>query len=206
MNIVHSIERCQRQLNVVRIENHAIRKFISKIEFRNIIFEELMSNIVITFVFYYHHDEILKFVLEDASKVFEIFILINHVDCIYRFIRNDKLQNRHIDDLLSFTNVKLQKILVDIYVTKQFYEKQWEFCVSIFFDRIISRILDHQIILLFLRKSFLTANKYEQIYKLDIHSSHRSSSFVSTTHVKQTFSFNIIVTHSKSICEKEIRT
>ena len=185
MNTVHPIERCQQRFNAIRRENHAVRKFIPEKEFRDVLSKELINSIISTFVPHYHHDEVLEFVLEDAPKVFGILVLINHVDCIYRFIRNDQLQTRHVDGLLPFSETRLQQILGDDYLAGLFHEKQWEFCAPVFSGRIIPRILDRQIILPFLQESFLTAGRYGQVYKLDIHPSHRPPSSDGTVYVRQ---------------------
>ncbi len=185
MSTVHAIERCQQRFNAIRKENHAVRKFIPEKEFRDVVSKELISSIVSTFVPHYNHDEVLEFVLEDAPKVFAILVLINHIDCIFRFIRQDQLQTRHVDSLLPFSEARLQEILADDYLAGLFHEKQWEFCAPVFSGRIIPRTLDRQTILPFLQETFLVAGRYGQVYKLDIHPSHRPPSFEGTVYVRQ---------------------
>ena len=177
MSIPRPIAECQQHLNRLREENYNVKKFIPERDFRSVLPTVLVKNIISTLVPSYNLDEVIEFALEDAPKVFGILILINRADCIDRFIRTDQLQTRHVDNLLPFTIDILQQILDDVDIAHQFYEKQWEFCAPVFSGRIIPRVFARHTILPFLQESFLTAGGYGQVYKVEIHPSHRPSSY-----------------------------
>ena len=183
MDALRPLEHCQQLLHAIRIETSAIRKFIPEKEVHRVLSRDLVRSIISAFAPYSHLDEVLNSILQDAVKIFGILALVGHPECIDRFIHYDQLQTRSVDSLLPFAKANLQDILGDNYLAERFFEQQWELCAPVFTGRLIPRIFDRQTILPFLREWPLAAGSYGEVFKIEIHPSHRPSSLEETKFV-----------------------
>ncbi|KAL1983890.1 hypothetical protein VTN96DRAFT_9814 [Rasamsonia emersonii] len=181
MNISSNLQRLQRRINEIRVENADSKRFVPERELYDVMTRDVIAKVVVDFTPFDHSEEVVDFIINGAQKVFGVLVLIGYVGYLEHFIRKDQLQARPVDDLLPLAKPVLQEILNDNYIAELFHEKQWEFCVPVFSGRIIPRAFERQTILPYLADSFLSAGGYGSVHKVEIHPSHRPQNFETTT-------------------------
>lgn len=187
MNVSRNCQLLQRQLERIRINNAAYKKFVPEKELHKLIGREIILKIVEEISQPHQVQELVDFILKGGQKVFGILVLISHVTYIKHFVRSDQLQMRPIDDLLPFKRSRLQEILDDDYASTLFFERQWEFSIPVFSGRIIPRILEGQTILPYLIDAPLTDGGFGSVYKIKIHPSHQPDGYEPIAMVNDAF-------------------
>jgi len=185
MDMSHNASRLHRSLNEHRVENARVQFFVPEKDLDSIMTEEVVTQVIEDSLLSHRPDEVVRFVMRDARKIFAILVLINQIPLINRFICGDQLQMRCLDHSLPFTRDHLHDILKDDYAVRMFYEKQWEFSIPRFSGQVIRRELAKQTVLPYLVDKEMTAGGYGTIYRIEFHPSYRPQNFENTTTVSK---------------------
>ena len=180
MTISSDVAQLRRQIISLRVKNAEFKHFVPEESLASVVTQERVAQIVSQLIPLESKDEVIKFIVNGARKVFSILILIDYVRHISPFITRDQMQRRPIDNLLPLHTNALENILDDKIVVDQFYEKQWEFCAPVFSREIVPRALDVPTVLPYLSDTPLASGAYGVVHKITIHYCHRPDGYDNT--------------------------
>ena len=183
MSTSSDVAQLRRQILTLRVQNSEFRHFVPEEKLASVVTKERVTQIVSQLVPLESKDEVIRFIINGARKVFSILILVDYVGHISQFITRDQMQRRPIDNLLPLRTNALRNTLNDEIVVTQFYEKQWEFCAPVFFREIMPRALEVPTILPYLSDISIASGSYGTIYKINIHDCYRPDGYDNTEEV-----------------------
>ena len=173
-----------RRIHGLRVENALYRKFIPESALESELTREDIAGTVTKIFPLDSVPEVTSYIVSGALRVFSILVLIHHPDLIQRFIHQDQLQTRRVDDLLPLSRDALRNILFDEQVADLFHERQWEACVPVFSDKIIPRDFAGPTILPYLNEAQIGSGTFGDVHKISIHPKHRPKGHGATTEVR----------------------
>ena len=121
----------------------------------------------------YSIEETTETIVRSAYRIFGILVLIGQPESILMFIQDDGHRQLCLDDKLPFGLEKLQEILSDDIVKRQFDEKQKEFTVPIFDRSAIPRDFKGYTTLPFIEDDHIGSGGFGNVYKIKISPSHQ---------------------------------
>lgn len=180
MTVSADVAQLRRRILTLRVENVEFKHFVPEERLASVVTKERVAQIVSQLVPLESKNEVIRFIINGARKVFSILILIDYVCHISRFITRDQMQRRPIDNLLPLHTNALRNTLDDEIVVTQFYEKQWEFCAPVFSREIMPRALEVPTVLPYLSDTLLASGASGIVHKITIHHSHRPDGYDNT--------------------------
>lgn len=109
-------------------------------------------------------DETAKIIFKTRVKIFSVLILIHQPSLIANFIEKDELQDRR----LPFELQVLEKEIMNV-CGHELYEKQWEFTVPEFFRGTLTRFLNENVVLPFIKDEEIGKGSFGIVHEITLH-------------------------------------
>lgn len=173
----------QQHLHHLRVHNAYNQHFVPEDKLHDMISTDMVATLLGKISPTYRADEIMTFILQRATKIFGILVLISEVDQITNFIEHDQFGTHQLDHQLPFTETRLAEILEDGFVASKFYDTQWEFVAVTFSGQVMPRTLEKRTVFPFLSQTYLATGGFGSTWKISIHQSYRPPDCANTSEV-----------------------
>lgn len=171
------LESLKRQINLIRVENCYMQYFVPEDKLKEIISEDVINSLNRGIDHAYRRNEITRYILDRAVKVFAVLIAISRPARMQDFMTHDQSNAYNLDHQRPFTLHDLQTIFGDDLVASEFFDKQWEFWPPRFSGEVIRREFLPKTIFPFVRERHLATGGYGDVFRVHIHPLYRPLHF-----------------------------
>lgn len=159
------MSQLRNQLLDLRCENAHRRWFIPQGPLRQLMTEDFICDTLqVSGTKAHRLDETTKIIFKTRAKIFSVLILIHQPSLIVNFIEKDELQDRR----LPFELQVLEKEIMNA-CAREFYEKQWEFTAPEFFRGTLTRVLNENIVLPFIKDEEIGYGSFGIVHEITLH-------------------------------------
>lgn len=180
------MQELQQRLEALRRRNIESRYFIADSDLFTVVEEESIQVSMGKCSFEnYERREFEEAVKSGGKKVFAILTLIGKPELIAPFIRNDQLQNHHLDQRLPYSYAELLNIIPQS--ATKFCEMQWELLPPLFSKHKTHRVFHDDTILPFVNQEWFASGGFGEIYEMSLEARHQELFQDPPSHVRSTF-------------------
>ena len=185
MDFSAELKLLQQDLHFLRVKNVDDHHFVPEDQLNDLMSTGTVATLLSKISPAYRVPEITDFVLQRATKIFSVLILISEVEQVTRFIEHDQFGTHRVDHQLPFMEIRLTEIFEDRFVASKFYDNQWQFIAVTFSGQVTPRNLEKRTVLPFLSQSYISTGGFGSVWKVKIHPSYKPPDFASTAEVSR---------------------
>ena len=141
------MEKLQESIQMLRVENSIGQDFIPETKLFELLTEDVVKETCKKVIDTFNSKDVAEVIFRRGRKIFAILVLINHLELIERFIKDDHFQTSILNHRLPFSVEYLELILLNKHRATLFNKQQWEFYAAFFLNSGIPRCLHKRIIL-----------------------------------------------------------
>ena len=124
MDLLAELKLLRQHLHGIRVWNVDGQHFVPEDKLYDMISTDMVATLLGKISPAYRAHETMNFVLQRATKIFGVLILISEVDRITKLIEHDQFGTHQVVHQLPFTETRLTEILENSFVASKFYDKQ----------------------------------------------------------------------------------
>lgn len=159
------MDQLRNKLQDLRCENAHRRWFVPQRPLRQLMTEDFIrATLQVSGTKAHRLDETTKIIFKTRVKIFSVLILIHQPSLIANFIEKDELQDRRLPFELQVLEKEIKNAC-----GREFYQKQWEFTAPEFFHGTLTRVLNENVVLPFIKDEEIGYGSFGVVHEITLH-------------------------------------